>query len=463
MRIFIPLLVTLLSVHTPFAQGATLSNAHTTNPAILSQPCLDSLKKFQSAAAKGDASAQFLIGSGCEFPEDKTAFKEAVKWYRKSANNGYFKAQQVLILKYLAGEPVSLNKGDLARFSKIVFRRYLHEAARGQVNGSQPQVAEMYEKGLGTKQDYVQAYLWYSLAITYFLDPQPRYEFVQKLQALMPKMTQAQIADAQKRLEEWHPNPPDEPKYGGIGLQLAETDCHIYVAATTQGSPARYSGIKSDDDLLKIDDQPVLGMTLDNVSKKIRGKPGTAVDITIRRRNVPDPLRFRVTRASLTENPCGAEKKGVVTLCGDNEFQGIISMNTASMYLNGWGLHQDYAEAAKLYLEDAGLGNTDAQQQLGAMYEKGQGVQQSWADAYYWYSIALALIPGLPKDKRDSAMNHLTPGQIKVMDQRVREWLTRPVVPAEEVTMVYRGASGSKSCAKKPSSPALTSPSPSKP
>ena len=46
---------------------------------------------------------------------------------------------------------------------------------------------------------------------------------------------------------------------------------------------------------------------------------------------------------------------------------------------------QDYEEAAKWLTKAAEQGEEYAQEQLGALYYFGRGVEQSYSDAYVWY------------------------------------------------------------------------------
>jgi uncharacterized protein len=62
--------------------------------------------------------------------------------------------------------------------------------------------------------------------------------------------------------------------------------------------------------------------------------------------------------------------------------------NLGILYMNGWGLRRDYAEARK-YLELAAkAGDSGAQSNLGYLYDGGLGVVQDYALAAYWYHLA---------------------------------------------------------------------------
>lgn len=65
-------------------------------------------------------------------------------------------------------------------------------------------------------------------------------------------------------------------------------------------------------------------------------------------------------------------------------------MNLGNRYLTGNGAEQNYAEAAKWYLQAAVQGNADAQYFIGMMYRDGLGVSRSFPDAVKWTGKAAA-------------------------------------------------------------------------
>jgi uncharacterized protein len=54
---------------------------------------------------------------------------------------------------------------------------------------------------------------------------------------------------------------------------------------------------------------------------------------------------------------------------------------------------KDYGLAALWLRKAAEQGNSDAQNDLGLLYEEGNGVPQDYAEAYFWYSLAVAKTP----------------------------------------------------------------------
>ncbi len=62
--------------------------------------------------------------------------------------------------------------------------------------------------------------------------------------------------------------------------------------------------------------------------------------------------------------------------------------NLGAMYLNGWGVLQDYGEALKWYRLAADHGLADAEFILGFLYDIGRGVRQDSVAAAQWYRKA---------------------------------------------------------------------------
>ena len=62
--------------------------------------------------------------------------------------------------------------------------------------------------------------------------------------------------------------------------------------------------------------------------------------------------------------------------------------NIGSMYENGSGVEQDYAEAARWYRKAAERGDARAQYNLGIFHQNGWGVPQNHAEAVKWYRKA---------------------------------------------------------------------------
>jgi len=67
----------------------------------------------------------------------------------------------------------------------------------------------------------------------------------------------------------------------------------------------------------------------------------------------------------------------------------------ASAYEQGWFGETNIPEALKWYRKSAAKGNPDAQNELGRMYEDGEGVKQNYVLAPKWYRRAAEHVPDL--------------------------------------------------------------------
>ncbi|MGH7739407.1 MAG: S41 family peptidase [bacterium] len=86
-------------------------------------------------------------------------------------------------------------------------------------------------------------------------------------------------------------------KFGGLGIEIAMKDKHLTVMTPIEGTPAEKAGIRSGDEIVKIEGKSTEGMNINDAVKLLRGKVGTAVKITIRREGLSEPFDVSLTRA----------------------------------------------------------------------------------------------------------------------------------------------------------------------
>ncbi|MFA5338947.1 MAG: S41 family peptidase [Candidatus Omnitrophota bacterium] len=90
-----------------------------------------------------------------------------------------------------------------------------------------------------------------------------------------------------------------EGEFGGIGIEIAIKDDLLTVIAPIDDTPAFKAGVKSGDRIVKIDKDITRGITLVEAVKKLRGKPGTPVTITVLRESESKVLDFSITRDTI--------------------------------------------------------------------------------------------------------------------------------------------------------------------
>ncbi len=86
-------------------------------------------------------------------------------------------------------------------------------------------------------------------------------------------------------------------EFGGLGIEVTMEGGFVKVVAPIDDTPAQRAGIKAGDLIIRIDDTPVKGMTLMEAVKRMRGKPGTKITLTIVREGEEKPLKITLTRA----------------------------------------------------------------------------------------------------------------------------------------------------------------------
>ncbi len=85
-------------------------------------------------------------------------------------------------------------------------------------------------------------------------------------------------------------------RYGGVGLNLGMRGGKITVISPVEGASGYKQGIRAGDILTHIAGKSTEGLSLSDIRNLMRGEPGTAVEITIVREGLDEPLNFLLTR-----------------------------------------------------------------------------------------------------------------------------------------------------------------------
>ncbi|MFI4974282.1 MAG: S41 family peptidase [Caulobacterales bacterium] len=98
-------------------------------------------------------------------------------------------------------------------------------------------------------------------------------------------------------------------EYGGLGLEITSEDGVIKVISPMDGTPAGRAGIKPGDYITAVDGQSVLGSTVNDAVKQMRGKPGEAVTLTIAREKT-DPFDVKLVREIIQPKSVSSRLEG---------------------------------------------------------------------------------------------------------------------------------------------------------
>lgn len=85
-------------------------------------------------------------------------------------------------------------------------------------------------------------------------------------------------------------------QFGGLGIEVGMEDGFVKVIAPIDDTPAKRAGVEAGDLIIRLDDTPVKGMSLNDAVKVMRGKPGTDIVLTIVREGMDRPLQITITR-----------------------------------------------------------------------------------------------------------------------------------------------------------------------
>jgi len=85
-------------------------------------------------------------------------------------------------------------------------------------------------------------------------------------------------------------------EYGGLGIYIGQRDGRTLVISPIEGTPADRAGLKPQDEIVKVNDEVVVGWQINDVVKLLRGDPGTKVTIWVRREGENQLLDFELVR-----------------------------------------------------------------------------------------------------------------------------------------------------------------------
>jgi carboxyl-terminal processing protease len=158
---------------------------------------------------------------------------------------------------------------------------------------------------------------------TYFVDSIGETDLYQKatrgmLEQLMDPYSVLLTGDDYKALTE-----QTSGNYAGLGIQIDVRDGWITVVAPLPETPAERAGIETGDQIIEVDGKSTEGWKNDQAVKALRGEAGSKIVITVRRGGIPEPIKYRLTRAQIHMKsvPAGTMFEGGV---------GYISLNPVS-------------------------------------------------------------------------------------------------------------------------------------
>jgi carboxyl-terminal processing protease len=100
-------------------------------------------------------------------------------------------------------------------------------------------------------------------------------------------------------------------EFSGLGMEIYFGDGIIKVIAPMDDMPAQKAGIKAGDMITHVDDISLIGLTPEDILKRLHGKPGTTVSLKISR-GIAEPFTIQVKRDTIVVNPIKYRTEGTI-------------------------------------------------------------------------------------------------------------------------------------------------------
>jgi carboxyl-terminal processing protease len=98
-------------------------------------------------------------------------------------------------------------------------------------------------------------------------------------------------------------------EYGGLGIEVTSEDGVVKVISPMDGTPAAAAGLKAGDYITAVNGESVLGLSVNEAVKQMRGKPGETVTLTIAREKA-DPFDVKLVREVIKPKSATAKMDG---------------------------------------------------------------------------------------------------------------------------------------------------------
>ncbi len=100
-------------------------------------------------------------------------------------------------------------------------------------------------------------------------------------------------------------------EFGGLGIEIGMEAGVVKVISPIDDTPAAKAGIKSGDYIVKIGKEQVQGKSLLEAVKLMRGPVGSSINLTIRRKNIKQPLEFKIIREIIEVRSVSSKSIGI--------------------------------------------------------------------------------------------------------------------------------------------------------
>lgn len=99
----------------------------------------------------------------------------------------------------------------------------------------------------------------------------------------------------------------NQGEFGGLGITIVERDNRLTIEYPLPNTPAMEAGLQPDDQIVRIDGESTINMSLDEAVRLLRGPIGDAVELHILRDTEREPVAFQIVRQKILLNKVTGE------------------------------------------------------------------------------------------------------------------------------------------------------------
>jgi len=128
-------------------------------------------------------------------------------------------------------------------------------------------------------------------------------------------------------------------EFGGLGIEVTQEDGFVKVVSPIDGTPADAAGVEAGDFITHVDGENILGLSLDEAVKLMRGEVGSEIIITVVREGEPEPFDISIIRDIIKLTAARVRTEGETIVLRVTTFNDQTTLNMTD------GLHKQVEEA----------------------------------------------------------------------------------------------------------------------
>ena len=119
-------------------------------------------------------------------------------------------------------------------------------------------------------------------------------------------------------------------EFGGLGIEVTMENNIVKVVAPIDDTPAARAGVLANDLITHLDNETIVGLSLEQAVEKMRGKVGTPITLTIQRKGREEPLEIKLMRAVIKINAVRSRAEGDIAYVKISTFNEQTHANLVS-------------------------------------------------------------------------------------------------------------------------------------